>query len=46
VIPGLYFIPPGLETSDLIAKGYRFFTLPWNGWATEGIQNGLASVRG
>lgn len=46
VVPGLYFIPPGLDTADLIAKGYRFFTLPWNGWATEGIQNGLATVRG
>lgn len=46
VVPGLYFIPPGLELSDLIAKGYKFFTLPWNGWATEGVQNGLASVRG
>ncbi len=46
VVPGLYFIPPGLELSDLISKGYKFFTLPWNGWATEGIQNGLANVRG
>jgi len=46
VVPGLYFIPPGLELSDLIAKGYKFFTLPWNGWATDGIRNGLAGVRG
>ncbi len=46
VVPGLYFIPPGLELSELIAKGYKFFTLPWNAWATEGVQNGLAGVRG
>ena len=46
VVPGMYFIPPGLATSDFIAKGFNFFTLPWNRWAAEGIQNGLASVRG
>ena len=26
-------------------KGFRFFTLPWAGWATEGIQAGLTAVR-
>ncbi|MCZ6852340.1 MAG: aldolase/citrate lyase family protein [Gammaproteobacteria bacterium] len=45
VVPGMYFIPPGLETSDLVAMGFRFFTLPWDSWATEGIHTGLASVK-
>ena len=45
VVPGMYFIPPEMEPSHFMAKGFRFFTLPWNGWATEGVQNGLASVR-
>ena len=46
VVPGMYFIPPGFEAAHFIEKGFRFFTLPWAGWATEGIQTGLASVRG
>ncbi|PZC44438.1 MAG: 4-hydroxy-2-oxoheptanedioate aldolase [Chloroflexi bacterium] len=46
VVPGMYFIPPDMEPSHFMAKGFRFFTLPWNGWATEGVQNGLAGVRG
>jgi 2-keto-3-deoxy-L-rhamnonate aldolase RhmA len=45
VVPGLFFIPPGLETSDLIKKGFRFFTLPWNNWATDGIRQGLSGLR-
>ncbi len=45
VVPGMYFAPPGIETSDLIGKGFKFFTLPWGGWAAEGIRNGLASVK-
>ena len=46
VVPGMYFIPPEMEPSHFIEKGFRFFTLPWNRWAIEGVQNGLASVRG
>ncbi len=45
VAPGMYFVPPGIEPSELIAKGYRFFTLPWADWATEGVRNGLAGVK-
>jgi len=45
VIPGMYFIPPGMEASHFVQKGFTFFTLPWNRWATEGVQNGLASLR-
>ena len=44
VVPGMYFIPPGMEPSHFVEKGFRFFTLPWNQWATEGIKNGLASI--
>lgn len=46
VVPGMYFVPPGMEPGDLIKRGFRFFTLPWNQWATEGIQSGLAKVTG
>lgn len=46
VVPGMYFIPPGLEAGDFVANGFRFFTLPWDRWAVDGIQKGLASVRG
>ena len=45
VAPGMFFVPPGIEPSELVAKGFRFFTLPWRGWASEAISNGLASVR-
>jgi 4-hydroxy-2-oxoheptanedioate aldolase len=45
VVPGMFFVPPGIEPSDLVGKGFRFFTLPWGGWATEGVRSGLASVR-
>lgn len=45
VVPGMYFVPPGIETSELLQKGFRFFTMPWAGWAKQGIENGLASVR-
>jgi len=46
VAPGMFFVPPGIPPAELMEKGFRFFTLPWNGWATEGIKSGLASVRG
>jgi len=45
VAPGMYFVPPGIEPSVLIEKGFQFFTLAWNGWAKEGIQKGIASIR-
>jgi 4-hydroxy-2-oxoheptanedioate aldolase len=44
VVPGMYFIPPGMDPNFYVEKGFKFFTVPWNGWATEGIQNGLASI--
>ena len=45
VAAGMFFVPPGIEPRQLMDKGFRFFTLPWAGWATEGIRNGLSSVR-
>ena len=45
VAAGMFFVPPGIEPQTLKDKGFRFFTLPWAGWATEGIRNGLAGVR-
>ena len=45
VAAGMFFVPHGIEPQTLMDKGFRFFTLPWAGWATEGIRNGLAGVR-
>ena len=45
VAAGMFFVPPGIPPAELIAKGFQFFTLPWQGWATDGIQRGLAAVR-
>ena len=46
VAPGMFFVPPGISPGELMQKGFRFFTLPWAAWATEGIGNGLEAVRG
>jgi 2-keto-3-deoxy-L-rhamnonate aldolase RhmA len=45
VVPGMFFVPPGISPQELVAKGFRFFTLPWGGWAADGIKNGLAGVK-
>jgi hypothetical protein len=45
VVPGMYFIPPGMDPNFYVEKGFKFFTLPWAGWATEGIQKGLAGIK-
>ena len=45
VAAGMFFVPPGISPAQLQEKGFRFFTLPWQGWATEGIGKGLAGVR-
>lgn len=44
VAPGMYFVPPGIETATLIGMGFQFFTLPWHGWASTGIKQGVANV--
>ena len=45
VVPGMYFIPGGQDPNDFVERGFRFFTLPWNNWATTGIKDGLASIK-
>ena len=45
VVPGMYFIPPAMDPNFYVDKGFKFFTMPWAGWATEGIQNGLAGIK-
>ena len=45
VVPGMYFIPPEMDPSFFIDKGYKFFTMPWAKWAVEGVQNGLGSIK-
>lgn len=45
VAPGMYFIPPGMDPNFYIEKGFKFFTVPWAGWATEGIQKGVAGIK-
>ena len=44
VTPGMYFIPPGMDPNFYVEKGFKFFTMPWNGWATAGVQDGLAAI--
>lgn len=44
VVPGMYFIPPGMDPNFYVEKGFKFFTLPWNDWAVAGVQNGLAGI--
>jgi 4-hydroxy-2-oxoheptanedioate aldolase len=45
VVPGMYFIPPGMNPSFYVDKGFKFFTMPWAGWAKEGIRNGLDGIK-
>ncbi len=45
VVPGMYFIPGGQDPNDFVDRGFKFFTLPWNKWATAGVKDGLASVK-
>jgi 4-hydroxy-2-oxoheptanedioate aldolase len=44
-VPGMYFIPGGQDPSTFVERGFRFFTLRWNQWATIGIKNGLADIK-
>jgi 4-hydroxy-2-oxoheptanedioate aldolase len=45
VVPGMYFIPAGQDPSGFVERGFKFFTLPWNKWASAGIKNGLATIK-
>lgn len=45
VVPGMYFIPPGMDPNFYVDKGFKFFTMPFTPWATEGVQTGLAGIK-
>jgi 2-keto-3-deoxy-L-rhamnonate aldolase RhmA len=45
VIPGMYFIPGGQDPNTFVERGFKLFTLPWNKWATKGIQSGLETIK-
>ena len=45
VVPGMYFIPPTMDPNFFVDKGYKFFTMPWGNWATQGISEGLKSIK-
>jgi hypothetical protein len=40
----MYFIPPTMDPNFFVEKGYKFFTMPWAKWATEGINSGLGPI--
>lgn len=44
IAAGMYFIPPGMDPNFFVAKGFKFFTMPWAPWATAGIQQGIAGI--
>jgi 4-hydroxy-2-oxoheptanedioate aldolase len=45
VVPGMYFIPPGLDPNFFIDKGFKFFTWAWQPHAAEGIKSGLSTLK-
>ena len=45
VVPGMYFIPVDMDPNFYVDKGFKFFTMRWPTWATEGIQDGLAGIK-
>ena len=45
VVPGMFFIPPGMDPNFYVDKGFKFFTMPWAVWATAGVENALASIK-
>ena len=44
VVPGMYFIPPGMDPNFYVAKGFKFFTMPWAPWAADGISNAINGI--
>lgn len=45
VVAGMYFVPPGWDPNTLVDMGFKFYTLPWNKWATDGIASGLKALK-
>ena len=44
VVPGMYFIPPGMDPNFYIEKGFKFFTMPWAPWALQGVETALTGI--
>ena len=44
VVPGMYFIPPGMDPNFYIQKGFKFFTMPWAPWALQGVETALTEI--
>jgi 4-hydroxy-2-oxoheptanedioate aldolase len=44
VVPGMYFIPPDMDPNFYVAKGFKFFTMPWSPWASDGLRSGLSDI--
>jgi 4-hydroxy-2-oxoheptanedioate aldolase len=44
VVPGMYFIPPGMDPNFYVEKGFKFFTMPWAPWALQGMETGLSDI--
>ena len=45
VVPGMYFIPPGMDPNFYVEKGFKFFTMPWGPWAQAGIRSALEGIK-
>lgn len=44
VVPGMYFIPPGMDPNFFVEKGFKFFTQQWAPWASQGIEKALSGI--
>lgn len=45
IAAGMFFVPPGISPANLVEMGFRFFTLPWEGWANNGVKGGISELR-
>ena len=45
IAAGMYFIPPGMEPNFFVDRGFKFFTMPWGPWASNGIQSAIAGIK-
>ncbi|MCY4094888.1 MAG: aldolase/citrate lyase family protein [Gammaproteobacteria bacterium] len=45
IAAGMFFVPPGITPATLVDLGFRFFTMPWEGWASRGVTDGIAALR-
>lgn len=45
VVPGMYFIPPDMDPSFFVQKGFTFFTVRWPELAIKGLKEGLDQIK-